>query len=130
MKFYAYLIKIIEICIIQVFKILHKYKSVYLIPFALYGISVSKYIFLWWLSVVAITERWLWSGLDFFWCASEYGDFRCRKTLPLTAVVFICVVFGFIAARECVSFLFFKNLIDCHITLVQARGSIEFTSLS
>ena len=80
---------------------------------------------------MAITERWLCGGLGFFLWASEYGDLRCRNTLPLTGVVGRLRRFlGFIDGERYGSFSFFKNLIDCHITLVQARGSIEFTSLS
>ena len=75
----------------------------------------------------AVAFRVAW---DFFLWTYKFGDFRCRNTLPLTEVMArlrrLCVHCG----ERYGSFLFFKNLTDCHITLVQARGNVEFTSLS
>ena len=64
--------------------------------------------------------------LGFFLWASDGDDVCCRNGLPLTGVVRRLRSLR----REIWGIFVFKNLIDDIITYVQARGSIEFTSLS
>lgn len=56
---------------------------------------------------VALVAAW-----GFFLWASEYGDFRCRKTLPLTEVVARLRRLWVHCGERYGSFLFFKRLLS------------------
>ena len=89
-----------------------------------------------------------WGGLVVWGVGGDYravalGRLRASFCGLLNMVIFaaerhfhllrwwlVCIVSGVHCEREIWVIFVFKNLIDCHITFVQARGSIEFTSLS
>ena len=103
------------------------------IPFAFVGYRCGWASFLGDLDcerlLVGVYWRWLF-GLASFCGLRVVDDVRCQAVLPLTGGgVSLSSFSGFIASERYGSFSLFKNLIG-GITLVQARGSVEFTSLS